>query len=97
MMEKKLNSTSKYQMFIKCMLKTGKGLKGTSVYNVKKVIKYYIYRARYLQITLFINGLINSIKENYKIQNYIANSKDEKIMNNFKNEWKKWSKLIEIS
>ena len=60
------------------------------------VIKQYIYKTRCLNRSLNINALINSIKDYYTLQKYIANGKGDKAKCNFEKEWKKWDKLTTL-
>ena len=49
---------------------------------------------RCLHNSLSINALINIIKDNFKIQKYIANSKGENAKRKFDDEWNKWDRLV---
>ena len=43
------------------------------------LIKHYIYKTRCLSNSLNLNALVNTIKDNFTVQRYINNSKNENI------------------
>ena len=60
------------------------------------IIKHYIYKIRCFQNSLNINALINTIKDYYCVQKYIATSKGDTAREKFLNDWKKWEKIVAL-
>jgi len=60
------------------------------------MIKHCIYKTRCLQNNLSVNALINSIKDHYSVQKYIACCKGDNFVRKLEREWKKWNNLLEL-